>query len=95
MPGLNCEWDMQKVYVWGASTGLSKAAIDHMFTPISPSQRLIVGDFDRKSVMMYQMPPSLFLKGANSPCCSEKVNDLSTMDKLTNSPFMQLIRVDP
>jgi hypothetical protein len=81
--GVSCdgEFDWDLVYAEFEQRGLSREQVDQILRG-QPSQKYIIGAFDKNSVMNYDLPASYFLRGLDSPCYATPLNDLSLRDKL-------------
>jgi hypothetical protein len=83
-PSAECNDEMDWAYVYKSMAqdyGFTRADVDH--TLRSPTSREhIVGAFDRRSVMNWELPSAYYKKGKQSKCFAAPMNELSLRDKL-------------
>jgi len=82
-PNANCdaEIDWDTAYKVGAEIGWDKAQVDRNFRQLASSSSLNATKVDRKSIMHYSLPPTLFKRGKQSPCFVTENLELSDGDR--------------
>jgi hypothetical protein len=84
LPSANCdsEIDWPKAYaIFGQKYGWSQEMVQDIFRPLSPGT-IVVGAFDKRSVMSYELPEEIFFKRKESRCFTTPSQELSLRDKL-------------
>ena len=82
-PNANCdaEIDWDAAYKVGADIGWDKALVDRNFRQLASSTSLNATEVDRKSIMHYSLPPTLFKRGRQSACFVPENLALSQVDR--------------
>jgi len=82
-PNANCdaEIDWDSAYQVGAGIGWDKTQVDRNFRQLVMSSSLNATQVDRKSIMHYSLPPTLFKRGKQSPCFVTENLELSEQDR--------------
>jgi len=89
-PQGNCQQEMNWDFIYrDAKTRLSwtKETVDQNLRP-RPSSERMSGDFDRRSVMNYELPAEWFKKGKENRCFLSPLGELSLRDKLAAMKFI-------
>ena len=74
-------WDFVYEYLQGPPNNWNKEQIDFNLKPFSGSD-LMMTDFDKTSVMLYQFPDKYYINGANSKCyVPQPNNNISQVDR--------------
>jgi hypothetical protein len=79
--GCDSEFDWEKVYALGASWGWDQARIDRAFRQLANAEEYNLTEVDRRSIMHYSLPASIFKLGVNSPCWIAGNYELSAQDR--------------
>ena len=82
-PNANCdaEIDWNAAYKIGAEIGWDKAQVDNNFRQLTMNTSLNATKVDRKSIMHYSLPPTLFKRGKQSPCFVAENLEVSEQDR--------------
>ena len=82
-PNANCdaEIDWDAAYKVGADIGWDKGLVDRNFRQLASSTSLNATAVDRKSIMHYSLPPTLFKRGKQSACFVPENLELSQVDR--------------
>jgi serralysin len=82
-PNANCdaEIDWGAAYKIGAGIGWDKALVDRNFRQLASTTSLNATEVDRKSIMHYSLPPTLFKRGKESACYVTENLELSEQDR--------------
>lgn len=82
-PNANCdaEIDWDAAYKIGAGIGWDKGLVDRNFRQLASTTSLNVTEVDRKSIMHYSLPPTLFKRGKESACYVTENLELSEQDR--------------
>jgi hypothetical protein len=82
-PNANCdaEIDWDAAYKIGAGIGWDKAQVDRNFRQMTNTASLNATAVDRKSIMHYSLPPTLFKHGKESACYVTENLELSQQDR--------------
>jgi serralysin len=82
-PNANCdeEIDWDAAYKIGAGIGWDKGLVDRNFRQLASSASLNATEVDRKSIMHYSLPPTLFKRGTESACYVTENLELSEQDR--------------
>ena len=82
-PTANCdaEIDWDAAYKVGAGIGWDKAQVDRNFRQLANTTELNATQVDRKSIMHYSLPPTLFKRGKESACFVAENLELSEQDR--------------
>jgi serralysin len=82
-PNANCDeeidWDV--AYKVGADIGWDRTQVDRNFRQLASSTSLNATEVDRKSIMHYSLPPTLFKRGKDSACHVPENLELSQQDR--------------
>src|SRR5215467_11516190 len=82
-PNANCdaEIDWNAAYMIGTEIGWDKAQVDNNFRQLTMNASLNATQVDRKSIMHYSLPPTLFKRGKQSPCFVAENLEVSEQDR--------------
>jgi serralysin len=82
-PNANCdaEIDWATAYKVGAGMGWDQAQVDRNFRQLASTTSLNATEVDRKSIMHYSLPPTLFKRGKESACYVTENLELSEQDR--------------
>ena len=82
-PTANCdaEIDWNAAYKVGADIGWDRGLVDRNFRQLASSTSLNATVVDRKSIMHYSLPPTLFKRGKESACFVTENIELSEQDR--------------
>jgi hypothetical protein len=82
-PGANCdaEIDWNAAYKIGVEIGWDKVQVDRNFRQLAMNSSLNATKVDRKSIMHYSLPPTLFKRGKQSPCFVTENLEVSEQDR--------------
>jgi Astacin (Peptidase family M12A) len=82
-PNANCdeEIDWDAAYKVGAGIGWDRTQVDRNFRQLVSSASLNATEVDRKSIMHYSLPPTLFKRGKQSACYVDENLELSEQDR--------------
>ena len=82
-PNADCdtEIDWDAAYKVGAGMGWDKAQVDRNFRQLANTTVLNATEVDRKSIMHYSLPPTLFKRGKESACFVAGNQALSEQDR--------------
>jgi hypothetical protein len=82
-PNANCdaEIDWDAAYKIGAGIGWDKGLVDRNFRQLASTTSLNATEVDRKSIMHYSLPPTLFKRGKESACYVTENLELSEQDR--------------
>jgi len=82
-PNANCdaEIDWDAAYKIGAGIGWDKGLVDRNFRQLASTTSLNATEVDRKSIMHYSLPPTLFKRGKESACYVTENLELSKQDR--------------
>jgi len=82
-PNANCdaEIDWTAAYKVGTDIGWDQAQVDRNFRQLATSVSLNATQVDRKSIMHYSLPPTLFRRGKQSACFVPENLELSETDR--------------
>ena len=82
-PNANCdvEIDWDAAYKIGAGIGWDKLQVDRNFRQLTMNASLNATKVDRKSIMHYSLPPTLFKRGKQSPCFVTENIEVSEQDR--------------
>ena len=82
-PNANCdvEIDWDAAYRIGAGIGWDKVQVDRNFRQLTMNASLNATQVDRKSIMHYSLPPTLFKRGKQSPCFVAENLEVSEQDR--------------
>jgi hypothetical protein len=82
-PNANCdeEIDWNAAYKIGAGIGWDKGLVDRNFRQLASTASLNATEVDRKSIMHYSLPPTLFKRGKESACYVTENLELSEQDR--------------
>ena len=82
-PNANCdaEIDWDAAYKIGAGIGWDKGLVDRNFRQLASTTSLNATKVDRKSIMHYSLPPTLFKRGKESACYVTENLELSEQDR--------------
>jgi astacin (peptidase family M12A) len=82
-PNANCdaEIDWDAAYKVGAGMGWDQAQVDRNFRQLANTTSLNATEVDRKSIMHYSLPPTLFKRGKESACYVTENLELSEQDR--------------
>ena len=82
-PNANCdaEIDWDAAYKIGAEIGWDKVLVDRNFRQLTMNASLNATKVDRKSIMHYSLPPTLFKRGKQSPCFVTENLEVSEQDR--------------
>jgi hypothetical protein len=82
-PNANCdaEIDWDAAYKIGAGIGWDKGLVDRNFRQLASTTSLNATEVDRKSIMHYSLPPTLFKRGKESTCYVTENLELSEQDR--------------
>jgi hypothetical protein len=82
-PNANCdaEIDWDAAYKIGAGIGWDKGLVDRNFRQLANTTSLNATEVDRKSIMHYSLPPTLFKRGKESACYVTENLELSEQDR--------------
>ena len=86
-PGADCDAEINWDQAYGvfAVMGWSRETVDanlRQSMTTSSTTAPLVGTFDRRSIMSYELPEKIFIGGRNSRCYSSPSSNLSLRDKL-------------
>jgi hypothetical protein len=82
-PNANCdaEIDWAAAYKVGTDMGWDRGQVDRNFRQLASSTSLNATKVDRKSIMHYSLPPTLFKRGKQSACFVAENIELSEQDR--------------
>jgi len=82
-PNANCdaEIDWDAAYKIGVQIGWEKVQVDRNFRQLAMDTSLNATAVDRKSIMHYSLPPTLFKRGKQSPCFVTENLEVSEQDR--------------